>query len=203
MTTTDSNTIAIPALTITALIHTSANGNLTIFKSTSQGKKIINSTTTKAIATVFHLTRPEPSAGFFSETVPRTGIEFPRITKTTMITANGTAFSRPRTALKRWLNCTRVSISIKAMKIAPTNVNGNDSKPPINAQANAGTTSNINCVGPNGPCVAAIKIPEPAASAEPNIQFAPAIRFGDQPSVAAATSFSATADVARPTVVER
>ena len=112
-----------------------------------------------------------------------------------MITISGIASAAPIC-----VQCPNTSDCAMPMMVAPTSVHPNERKRPSSAAASAGITRS-GIVPARTPVSGETSAPAAPAIAPPITQLTVARRFGDQPSVAAARSFSAAADVASPTRV--
>ena len=95
-----------------------------------------------------------------------------------------------------------VSTSLSAIPRAtpPSKVSGNELNPPMSATASALTVTTIVKTVRLSPAFGASRMPASPAIAPPIAQVIVARRFGDQPSADAARSFSALAEIARPTL---
>ena len=96
-----------------------------------------------------------------------------------------------------------VSTSLSAIPrpMPPSKVSGNEVNPPMRATASAATVTTIVKTDRLKPAFGASRMPANPAVAPPIAQVIVARRFGDQPSAAAARSFSALAVIASPTFV--
>ena len=91
-----------------------------------------------------------------------------------------------------------VSTSVSAIPSAmpPSNVNGNELNPPINATARAETVTTIVNTVRLSPALGASRMPANPAVAPPIPHVTVARKFGDHPSADTARSFSALAEIA-------
>ncbi|MEZ5168608.1 MAG: hypothetical protein R2695_19815 [Acidimicrobiales bacterium] len=95
------------------------------------------------------------------------------------------------------------SASPTPMTSPPTRVSGNERNPPSSAAPSPAIVTTIVNVIEDSPVSGAASTAARAPRAPPSVHVSAASRWGDQPSVCTARSFSALAVMARPTRVER
>src|SRR5581483_2924748 len=128
-TTSDRQTVATTIVVVTALTQLTWNPGYPNTESTWFSSIHMTATTT---ATTGSRTRPVPSRGIRSSTVPRSGRARPRNTSTAMMTTNGTAFDQPGCFRSSGIQSALLvsSASSTPMTTPPSSVSGNEVNPP-------------------------------------------------------------------------